>query len=207
MDQSRGPPLDAMGVSIKKRRSQTSRRPRPEADQSPISVAPGSDDMSKVSSDENIGEGNSGGKMFNLSQCVSRSLPVGGSNGIVSNGSRDGGRSENRPKKVKLKVGGVTRTLQTKSSSNGESGSGSSMKANHSSDNARPRARLVIPQVVKIAALVIAIHQIFILLYIYFCFYIGVNLVPEWLYCLCTYDGKFVIFIFKTLLKSNYFIK
>lgn len=168
MDQSRGPPLDAMGVSIKKRRSQTSRRPRPEADQSPILVAPGSDDMSKVSSDENIGDGNSGGKMFNLSQCVSRSLPVGGSNGIVSNGSRDGGRSENRPKKVKLKVGGVTRTLQTKSSSNGESGSGSSMKANHS-DNARPRARLVIPQLVKIAALVIVIHKILIL-YIYVCF-------------------------------------
>lgn len=166
MDQTRGQPLDAMGASIKKKRSLTSRRPRPEAEQSPVSVAPASDDTSKVSSDENIGDGNSGGKMFNLSQCVSRSLPVGGSNGIVSNGSCDGGGSENRLKKVKLKVGGVTRTLQTKSSSNGESGSGSSIKATHSSDNARPRARLVIPQVVNIAALIIIIYQ-FLSVYIF----------------------------------------
>ncbi|KAG6432704.1 hypothetical protein SASPL_104289 [Salvia splendens] len=146
MDQSRGPSMEGAGASIKKRRSQTSRRPRPEgqplSDQSPLSVAPGSDDMGKVSSDENIGDGNSGGKMFNLSRCVSRSLPVGGSNGAASNGTCNGAGSENRPKKVKLKVGGVTRTLQTKSSSNGESGSGSTAKASHSSDNARPRQRL-----------------------------------------------------------------
>lgn len=147
--------MEGAGASIKKKRSQTSRRPRPEGqpypDQSPLSMAPNSDDMSKVSSDENIGDGNSGGKMFNLSQCVSRSLPVGGPNGTVSNGACDGAGSENRPKKVKLKVGGVTRTLQTKSSSNGESGSGSTAKASQSSDNARPRQRLI-PQVVNIVA-------------------------------------------------------
>ncbi|KAH6813910.1 hypothetical protein C2S51_022928 [Perilla frutescens var. frutescens] len=147
MDRSRGPPGEGAGLSIKKKRSQTSRRPRPEGqqlpDQSPQSVAPVSDDMSKVSSDEYIGDGNSGGKMFNLNQCVSRSLPVAGSNGIVSNVTCDGAGSENRPKKVKLKVGGVTRTLQTKSSSNGESGGGSSAKASQSSDNAQPRQRLI----------------------------------------------------------------
>ncbi|KAG6417782.1 hypothetical protein SASPL_119975 [Salvia splendens] len=147
MDQSRGPPMKGAGTSIKKRRSQTSRRPRPEgqphSDQSPLSVVPVSDDMSKTSSDENIEDENSGGKMFNLSQCVSRSLPVGESNGTVSNGTCDVAGSENRPKKVKLKVGGVTRTLQTKSSSNGESGSGSTAKASQSSDNGRPRQRLI----------------------------------------------------------------
>ena len=156
--------MEGAGTSIKKRRSQTSRRPRPEgqphSDQSPLSVVPVSDDMSKTSSDENIEDENSGGKMFNLSQCVSRSLPVGESNGTVSNGTCDVAGSENRPKKVKLKVGGVTRTLQTKSSSNGESGSGSTAKASHSSDNAQPRQRLI-PQVVKIAASVIEIHLTF----------------------------------------------
>ncbi|KAI3449388.1 hypothetical protein Pfo_006053 [Paulownia fortunei] len=151
MDQSRVPRLEGIGVTIKKRRSQTSRRPRPEAqslpDRSPMSSTPVSDDMSKVSSDENIGDGNSGGKMFNLNQCVSRSLPVSGSdsgsNVILSNGMCDGAGSENKLKKVKLKVGGVTRTIQTKSSSNGASGSGSLVKANQSSDNARQRQRLI----------------------------------------------------------------
>lgn len=162
MDQSRVPPSEGIGVAIKRKRSQTSRRPRPEAqslpDRSPMSLTPVSDDMSKVSSDENIGDGNSGGKMFNLNQCVSRSLPVSGSNGILSNGMCDGAGSENRLKKVKLKVGGVTRTLQTKSSSTVESGSGSLLKANQSSDNAWPRQRLI-PQVVTCAASLIVIHQ------------------------------------------------
>ncbi|KAL0459777.1 UNVERIFIED_CONTAM: hypothetical protein Slati_0604900 [Sesamum latifolium] len=151
MDQSRVPRLEGIGVAIKKKRSQASRRPRPEAqslpDPSPLSSTPVSDDMSKVSSDENIGDGNSGGKMFNLNQCVSRSLPVSasdsGSNVILSNGTSDGAGNDNKLKKVKLKVGGVTRTIQTKSSSNGASGSGSSAKTNQSSDNARPRQRLI----------------------------------------------------------------
>ncbi|XP_011079546.1 uncharacterized protein LOC105163038 [Sesamum indicum] len=154
MDQSRVPRLEGIGVAIKKKRSQTSRRPRPEAqslpDQSPLSSTPVSDDMSKVSSDENIGDGNSGGKMFNLNQCVSRSLPVSasdsGSNVILSNGTSDGAGNENKLKKVKLKVGGVTRTIQTKSSSNGASGSGSSAKTNQSSDNARPPRQRLNPQ-------------------------------------------------------------
>ncbi|KAK6120133.1 hypothetical protein DH2020_046039 [Rehmannia glutinosa] len=150
MDQPRVPQVEGIGVTIKKR-SQTSRRPRPEGqslpDRSPMSSTPVSDDMSKVSSDENNGDGNSGGKMFNLNQCVSRSLPVSGSesgsNVNLSNGIYDGAGSENKLKKVKLKVGGVTRTIQTKSSFNGASGSGSSVMANQSADNARPRQRLI----------------------------------------------------------------
>ncbi|KAL2239061.1 UNVERIFIED_CONTAM: hypothetical protein Sindi_1097800 [Sesamum indicum] len=169
MDQSRVPRLEGIGVAIKKKRSQTSRRPRPEAqslpDQSPLSSTPVSDDMSKVSSDENIGDGNSGGKMFNLNQCVSRSLPVSasdsGSNVILSNGTSDGAGNENKLKKVKLKVGGVTRTIQTKSSSNGASGSGSSAKTNQSSDNARPPRQRLNPQVVIFASSLIMISQLF----------------------------------------------
>ncbi|KAL8054667.1 hypothetical protein ABFX02_04G007200 [Erythranthe guttata] len=141
MDQQGVPRLES---SIKKRRSQTSRRPRPDAqpDRSPVSSTPISDDIGKVSSDENIGDGNSGGKMFNLNQCVSRSLPVSGtesgSNAILSNGVCDGAGSESKLRKVKLKVGGVTRTIQTKSGSNG-----SLVKANQSPDNnAQPRQRL-----------------------------------------------------------------
>lgn len=149
MDQPNVPPMEGIGVAAAKRkRSQTSRRPRPESqshlDQSSLPLTPVSDDMSKVSSDENIGDGNSGEKMFNLSQCVSRSLLVSGSNGIVSTGMGDRVGSESRPKKVKLKVGGVTRTLQTKSSSNGESGSGSLVKTKQPSENSRPRQRLIL---------------------------------------------------------------
>ncbi|KAL6525903.1 hypothetical protein OROMI_030298 [Orobanche minor] len=150
MNQPRVPQLDGIGVTVKRKRSQTSRRPRPETlpDQSPIPSTPISDDMSKVSSDENNGDGYSGGKMFNLNQCVSRSLPVSGSdsgsNAIFGNGISDAAGSEPRVKKVKLKVGGVTRTIQTKSSSNGASGSFSVATANQSADiNARPRQRMI----------------------------------------------------------------
>ncbi|XP_061345971.1 uncharacterized protein LOC133291686 [Gastrolobium bilobum] len=50
-------------------------------------------------------------------------------------------RSENRVKKVKLKVGGVTRTIQVNFASNGTSGSGSTMKSSRSSDASRPRQK------------------------------------------------------------------
>ncbi|KAL2485729.1 HIT zinc finger [Abeliophyllum distichum] len=153
MDQSRAPQFDGIGVTIRKKRSQTLRRPRPEPPslphQSPISPPPLSDDTSKISSDE-IGDGNSKGKMFNLNQCVSRPFPTSGSdsgsNVLNSNGvSGDGMGNENKLKKVKLKVGGVTRTIQTNSNSNGASGSASSAKTNQSSDS-RQRQKLILQE-------------------------------------------------------------
>ncbi|KAL3652926.1 hypothetical protein CASFOL_002607 [Castilleja foliolosa] len=140
------PQMDGMGAAIKRKRTQTSRRPRPDAQTLPDrSSTPVSDDMNKVSSDENNGDGNSGGKMFNLNQCVSGSLPVSGSdsgsNPILSNDACDGTGSESRLKKVKLKVGGVTHTIQTKIGSNGASSSVSSAKSNQSVDNALPQQR------------------------------------------------------------------
>ncbi|KAK7396975.1 hypothetical protein VNO78_18139 [Psophocarpus tetragonolobus] len=56
-------------------------------------------------------------------------------------GSQDGSGNENRVKKVKLKVGGVTRTIQANSATNGASGSGSTMKNSRSSDAPRPRQK------------------------------------------------------------------
>lgn len=151
MDQGKKPLLDGIGTTTRKRRTQVSRRPKPEGqqsmtDQSPTST-PLSDDASKVSSDENIGESSSGGKMFNLNQCVSRSLQVVGSDSgstvVQRNGVIDGAGSENKPKKFKLKVGGVTRTIQTKSNSNAGSGSSGSMaKVNQSSENANQQQKL-----------------------------------------------------------------
>ncbi|XP_073066223.1 uncharacterized protein [Primulina eburnea] len=153
MDQSRVPQMEGIGVAVRKRRTQTSRRPKSDApafhpEQSPRFSTPHSDDASKFSSDENVADSNSGGKMFNLNQCLSRSLPVngsdGGSNVSVSSGVvGDGTGGENRPKKVKLKVGGVTRTIQTKSSSNGTSSSRSSTKVDQSSDNTRTREHFI----------------------------------------------------------------
>lgn len=55
-------------------------------------------------------------------------------------GSQDGLGNENRVKKVKLKVGGVTRTIQANSATNGASGSGTTMKS-RSSDASRPRQK------------------------------------------------------------------
>ncbi|TKY61700.1 INO80 complex subunit B [Spatholobus suberectus] len=56
-------------------------------------------------------------------------------------GSQDGLGNENRVKKVKLKVGGVTRTIQANSTTNGASGSGSTMKSSRSSDASKPRQK------------------------------------------------------------------
>ncbi|KAI4349747.1 hypothetical protein L6164_010306 [Bauhinia variegata] len=53
----------------------------------------------------------------------------------------DGLGNENRVKKVKLKVCGVTRTIQANSSSSGASGSGSTAKSSRSSDSSRPRQK------------------------------------------------------------------
>ncbi|CAA2967012.1 calponin homology domain-containing DDB_G0272472-like [Olea europaea subsp. europaea] len=155
MDHFRPPQIDSIGVTIRKKRSQTLRRPRPEPqslpDQSSMSPTQLSDDSSKISSDE-TGDANSRGKMFNLNQCVSRPFPTSGSDGglnsLDSNGvSGDGMENENKLKKVKLKVGGVTRTIQTNSNSNGALGTGSasSAKANQSSDS-RQRQKLILQE-------------------------------------------------------------
>lgn len=180
--------LEGMGNTVRRKRSQTFRRPRPESqpfneihDRSSLSSTP-SDEASKLSSDETNGfDTNSRRKVLSLNQCDSRSLSAtraegdypnkkfkkedAGSDVLYSNeGSGDGteqgtkqfiegGIGSSRPtgdvlgneskfKKVKLKVGGVTRTIQTKSSSHGASGSGSSTKSARSSDAPRPRQKL-----------------------------------------------------------------
>ncbi|KAK4273289.1 hypothetical protein QN277_021718 [Acacia crassicarpa] len=53
----------------------------------------------------------------------------------------DGLGNESRVKKVKLKVGGVTRTIQANSVSNGTSGSGSTVKISQTSDSFKPRSK------------------------------------------------------------------
>ncbi|KAA8543022.1 hypothetical protein F0562_021483 [Nyssa sinensis] len=232
MEEFVSPRFEGIGNTIRKKRSQISRRPRPESlpfhenhDWSPSSSTTPSDDVSKVSSDENTGaDTNSMRKDFNLNQCALRDFSTsraegeypnkkikeeeGGSKLLYSNaglgdsseqgrnglnhklcsegvlapanwkitnkakGSLElqsrtmdhGGRNgesqgsgysgvmvdevgnENKVKKVKLKVGGVTRTIQTKSNSNGASGSVSSTKSARSSDAPRPQQNLVLQE-------------------------------------------------------------
>ncbi|OIV95359.1 hypothetical protein TanjilG_07515 [Lupinus angustifolius] len=55
--------------------------------------------------------------------------------------SQDGSGNENKVKKVKLKVGGVTRTIQANSASNSASGSASTIKSSRSSDASRSRQK------------------------------------------------------------------
>ncbi|CAK9145226.1 unnamed protein product [Ilex paraguariensis] len=169
MDEFGGPRFDGIVNTIRKKRSQTSRRPKPESlpfpesgDLSPSSSTPPSDDVSKVSSDENTGcDTNSKRKVFNLNQCASRSFPIPRAEGEypskkiknedrgsdmlhTSVGLGDGVGNENRLKKFKLKVGGVTHTIQTKSSTPSVSGSGSSTKSARSSDAPWPWPKLIL---------------------------------------------------------------
>ncbi|KAA8549078.1 hypothetical protein F0562_000762 [Nyssa sinensis] len=80
MEEFGSPRFEGIRNTIRKKRSQTSRRPRPESqpfpetcDRSPLSSTPPSDDGSRASSDENNGcDANSRRKDFNLNQCSSR---------------------------------------------------------------------------------------------------------------------------------------
>ncbi|XP_028781860.1 ABC transporter F family member 4 [Neltuma alba] len=220
MEDLSGTRFDAIGIAVRKRRSQTSRRPRPDSqptseghDLYPLSSTSPSDDVAKASSDENAGcDSNSKRKEFNLNQCFSRvsssatpenDKPLKNnkndvgfhvfynneprqsglsnkrcSEGVLApanwkgssklkdslesesksgdaNGGRnlewlnsehsgvhpDGAGNESRVKKVKLKVGGVTRTIQANSVSNGASGNGLAVKSSQTSDSFKQRPK------------------------------------------------------------------
>ncbi|XP_059625580.1 uncharacterized protein LOC132268762 isoform X2 [Cornus florida] len=230
MEDFGSPRFEGNGITIRKKRSQTSRRPRPESqplpeshDHSPLSSTPPSDDVSKVSSDENTDfDTNHGKKEFNLNHCAlrvsstsraegeyphkkikkedgessllyanggpgdhteqernglnhkccsevvlapsiwkgmdkfkgcselqSRSADIGGRNDESHSsghleviGNQVG--NENKVKKVNLKVGDVTCTMQTKFNSHGLFSSGTAKKTTQSSDAPRPRPKLML---------------------------------------------------------------
>ncbi|XVF72752.1 hypothetical protein PTKIN_Ptkin12aG0145600 [Pterospermum kingtungense] len=207
MEEFSGTRFDGVNNAVRKKRSQTSRRPRPDSlsmaesqDHSPLSSTPPSDDVSKVSSDENAGgDAISKRKEFNVNQHVPRISPAvgvevekahkrkkedGGFNAFYNNESGRSGSSskrssegvlapanwkttskekewselesrnvdiyggcneeihssvqgavidvnESKVKKVKLKVGGVTRTIHANSTANGLAGNGSSTRKNN----------------------------------------------------------------------------
>ncbi|GMH20905.1 hypothetical protein Nepgr_022747 [Nepenthes gracilis] len=188
--------LEGMSSTVRKKRSHTFRRPRPESrsfpesrDVSSLSSTPPCDDVSKASSDENIGADNgSSRKEINLNQCAAECekpnkrskkedvrLDVlyansesrdstksnrGGlthkrsSEGVLApanwkNRSRvkessesqlrtglshDGLGNENKVKKVTLKVGGVTRTIDANSSG----------KSSRSSEIVLPQQKMIL---------------------------------------------------------------
>ncbi|XP_050376200.1 uncharacterized protein LOC126793651 [Argentina anserina] len=210
MEEFSCPRLD-ISNTVRKKRSQTFRRPlqpSPEIhDQSPLSSSTRSDELSKVSSDENGGcDTNSKRKELSLNECIARVTSPGGHgekplkkdrkdggfnsfynnepgrNGISNKRSREGvlapanwkssstvkddvildSRSagaanggspstrlsgsdafgnENKVKKVKLKVGGTTRTIQDNSAVNGTKQEASSTKLSRASDVSRPRQK------------------------------------------------------------------
>ncbi|XP_043719385.1 uncharacterized protein LOC122667209 [Telopea speciosissima] len=78
MESFGGSSFDGVGSTVRKKRSNTFRRPRPDSqpfpdthDHSPLSSTPPSDNVSKVSSDENTGyDASSRKKEFNLNQCT-----------------------------------------------------------------------------------------------------------------------------------------
>ena len=191
MEDFGGTRFDGLSNAVRKKRSLTSRRPRPDSqpvpdghDLSPLSSTPPSDDVSRVSSEENAEDdksskisrrdggfnvfynnepgrsglhnkrcsegvlapanwkGSSKSKDSLESELGNADLYSGSNPDSLSLGqfgiSQDGLGNENRVKKVKLKVGGVTRTIQANSASNSASGSGSTAKSSRSSDASRP---------------------------------------------------------------------
>ncbi|XP_076958928.1 uncharacterized protein LOC143634832 [Bidens hawaiensis] len=147
MDEFGGSRFEGTGNNIfKRKRTQTSRRPKPEApalpenhDQASLSSTPPSDDAGRISSDENAVDANPKRKVFNLNQCVTRSESE-NSNKRDNNGdsidANEGG-NENKLRRVKLKLGGVTRTIQPKFNSATSKNSGSL-------DASRTRAKLIL---------------------------------------------------------------
>ncbi|XP_016470168.1 uncharacterized protein LOC107792467 [Nicotiana tabacum] len=179
MDESGGTRFEGINATVRKKRSHMLRRPRPEIlvfhesrDQSPLTLV--SDDVGRVSSDENTGDADAGRKMFNLNHCMSRGSASRvdedytvkknkdtGSSLLYSNGGpgddtysrkgsslrksgtvQDGVCNDNKLKKVKLKVGGVTRTIQTKTDSHGAYGGGLSTKSARALGASLPRQKL-----------------------------------------------------------------
>ncbi|KAL8101078.1 uncharacterized protein LOC141684253 [Apium graveolens] len=172
MDEYGAKRLDGIASTVRRKRSQTSRRPKPES-LSSLSSTPPSEEIAKVSSDENTYDGSSKRKTFNLNQCISRSSASridgetafknmkdgesgmlygsGGleddniagqsrNEGVISSSKQsdvvgNGVVHETKFKKVKLKVGGVTRTIQT---SQATSESGSSTKSVRLSEAPQP---------------------------------------------------------------------
>ena len=84
MEEFSGTRFDGVNNAARKKRSQTSRRSRPDSqsfaesqDHSPLSSTPHSDDVSKVSTDKNAGDdANSKRKEFNVNQYVCRISPA-----------------------------------------------------------------------------------------------------------------------------------
>lgn len=143
--------------NARKKRSSSSRRPR--SDSQPFVDC--HDNLDNVSSDENNGHGH-GKKELNLNQCSTRASStnllaadtrmnrrIGGRYGSFPFGqsdvASDAPGSENKVKKVKLKVGGVTRTIHANSTAAGASmGEFSSPNSSNSSLTSRPRLKLIL---------------------------------------------------------------
>ncbi|BFG36812.1 hypothetical protein CerSpe_230860 [Prunus speciosa] len=197
--------------AVRKKRSNTSRRPRngsplPFDNRDTMSSTPPSEDVSKLSSDDNNDYGSITQKRdINLNLCSARASfsniieaesaqnmnrSEGGVSGESDEASNDGSfrgsndhrhreidsqrsskgalapanwkgtnkvgplgvvsdcsENENKVKMVKLKVGGVTHTIQAKSTSDGASAVGlSSIKSSHISDAPRPRQKLILQE-------------------------------------------------------------
>ncbi|XP_076905469.1 uncharacterized protein LOC143561227 [Bidens hawaiensis] len=143
MDEFGSARVDNIVNTFRKKRTQTCRRPKPEVqalpenhDHASQSSTPPSDDAGKISSDENAVDANPKRKVFNLNQCATKT------EGEISRKSNGGvmdaneGGDDNKLKKVKLKVGGVTRTIQPKTSSGAS-------KNSESFDSSRSRPKLV----------------------------------------------------------------
>ncbi|CAL0302384.1 unnamed protein product [Lupinus luteus] len=147
MEVSGGTWFDGLSNSVRRRRSQMSRRPRRDSlpafegrGLNPLSSTPSSEDASQIYSHKNA----SNATDFNTRHRVSRASGnvdmYGGRNseGLRQSGdSKDGVGNENKVKKLKLKVGGMTCTIHANTAPE----NGLPKKSSQSSDGAKPQEK------------------------------------------------------------------
>ncbi|PQQ14368.1 uncharacterized protein Pyn_38984 [Prunus yedoensis var. nudiflora] len=150
--------LDSISNAVRRKRSQTFRRPRPDSqpynelhDQSSLSSATPSDDRAR-SSEGVLAPANWKSTSIMKDGLISESRSadafdrMNGESPSTRLSGLDGFGNENKVKKVKLKVGGVTRTIQANSAFNGTAEGGSSTKTSRLSDVSRQRQKPNLPE-------------------------------------------------------------
>ncbi|KAE9593777.1 hypothetical protein Lal_00036353 [Lupinus albus] len=143
--------FDGLSNSVRRKRSQMSRRPRHDSlpafegrGLKPLSSTPSSEDASQISSHKNASNATNFNTKHHVSHTSGNVDMYGGRNSEgprQSGDSKDGVGNENKVKKLKLKVGGMTCTIHANPAGNTAPENGLPMKSSQSSDGAKPQEK------------------------------------------------------------------
>ncbi|XP_019430677.1 PREDICTED: uncharacterized protein LOC109338012 isoform X1 [Lupinus angustifolius] len=143
--------FDGLSNSVKRRRSQMSRRPRRDSlpafegrGLNPLFSTPSSEDASQISRHKNASNAINFNTRHRVSHASGNVDMYGGRNSEgprQSGDSKDGVGNENKVKKLKLKVGGMTCTIHANPAGNTAPENGLPKKSSQSSDGAKPQEK------------------------------------------------------------------